>query len=63
MKQELIMWAVINKVTQRIYLAGGSQPALYNKRSEARYWMGHKKYYGSPEARVRKVKVTIEEVE
>jgi hypothetical protein len=63
MKQELIMWAVINNVTQKVYLAGVSQPALYNKRSDARYWMGHKKYYGFPEARVRKVKVTIEEAE
>jgi len=63
MKEELTMWVMIDTVTQEVYLASGSQLSLYNRRSNARFWAGHKKYYGWPEARVRKVKVTIEDVE
>jgi hypothetical protein len=63
MKQELIMWAVINNVTQKVLVDAG-YPILYPTRDEARNRVKTEKYYfGNTNARVRKVKVTIEEAE
>jgi hypothetical protein len=66
MKQELTRWAVINNVTQELLRAtrDDSWPILYPTREHARHrvcW--EKTYRDNTNARVRKVKVTIEEAE
>jgi len=65
MKQELTMWAVIDNVNQQVITLGDSDPCLLisNTRKYARVWYGHVKRHGNKTARVRKVKVTIEEAE
>jgi hypothetical protein len=64
MKQGLIMWAVINNVTQKVLVDEPDYPVLYPIRNEARNRVRMEKYYrDNTNARVRKVKVTIEEAE
>jgi hypothetical protein len=63
MKQELIMWALINNVTQRVVIAKAGCPRFYLTRAEARFYCDEEKHHGNRNARVRKVKVTIEEAE
>lgn len=62
MKQEIIMWAVINNVTQEVVKSSGD-PLLRIRRSDARFFCGHEKYKGNTAARVRRVKVTVEDAE
>jgi hypothetical protein len=63
MKQEIMMWAVINKVTQKLTTINYMEPSLHMTRSDARDWMAYQKASGHPAARVRRVKVTVETVE
>jgi hypothetical protein len=63
MKQELIMWAVIDSVAQEVVISKAGRPHFYSRRSDARFFCGYEKYYGNTAARVRRVKVTIEEAE
>jgi hypothetical protein len=63
MKQEIMMWAVINNVTQEVVISKNDRPHIYSTRGDARFFCGHEKHYGNTAARVRRVKVTIEEAE
>ena len=63
MKQELILWAVINNVTQKVIINCDKTPEIYCIRDDARFSCGYEKHHGNRNVRVRKVKVTIEETE
>lgn len=63
MKQEIMMWAVINSVTQEVVKSSADKPLLHIRRSDARFFCGHEKYKGNTAARVRRVKVTVEDAE
>jgi hypothetical protein len=62
MKQEIMMWAVINNVTQEVVARCGD-PSIHNTRDDARWFCNEEKLLGNTAARVRRVKVTIEEAE
>jgi hypothetical protein len=63
MKQELMMWAVINNVTQKLIINHDKSPEIHGTRGYARFSCDYEKRHGNSNARVRKVKVTIEEAE
>lgn len=63
MKQEIMMWAVINNVTQEVAIYAHDKLSLHQRREDARFHCGHEKYHGNTAARVRKVKVTVEDAE
>ena len=63
MKQEIMMWAVINNVTQEVASDSWGAPSLFDNRRYARIDCASEKETGNTAARVRRVKVTIEEAE
>ena len=64
MKQEIMMWAVINNVTQEVFPTNSEgELCMFNSRRFTRKWAVFLKSEGNTAARVRRVKVTIEEAE
>ena len=61
MKQEIMMWAVINNVTQEVATVGKNELSIHHTRRAARHWLCFAQDRDNTAARVRRVKVTIEE--
>jgi hypothetical protein len=60
MKQEIMMWAVVNNVRQEVCLTDRGEPSIHRVRQQARWWLERNRGRGNTAARVRRVKVTIE---
>ena len=63
MKQEIMMWAVIDSVAQKVLKRPSGGMAVHARRDDARFLCGYEKRRGNTAARVHRVKVTVEGVE
>lgn len=61
MKQVIELWAVIDSVTQEVCKTSRGVILLHAKKSDARFFCRHEKDKGNTAARVRRVKVTVQD--